>query len=68
MDTATVGFGFTVMDNVVVAEGHPLAQAVIVKTVVIAVLVVLVSIPEIVLPLPSGIPTRLALLLVLVHE
>ena len=62
IETATVGFGFTVTETVVVDESQPLAVAFIVKTVVCTVLVVLVKLPEIEVPLPSGIPVILAVL------
>lgn len=58
----TSGAGLTVMVNVLVDE-HPLASAVSVKVVVCNEAVVLVSVPEILVPLPeAGIPVRLAVL------
>ena len=59
----TVDNGFTVTDAVVVAELHPFALAVIVKTVVCAVNVILVNVPGIDDPLPlAAIPVRLTVL------
>lgn len=56
--TESVGRGLTVMVKVVVLL-HPLASAVTVKVVVCAMLVLLVNVPEILLPLPDdGNPVR----------